>query len=72
MINTIAVQGYRSLRELRVPLGTITVAQVVAEQDSVRRGRATLAWTHDLWAAYRPQHDLVRGWLDDLGTASDQ
>jgi predicted ATPase len=25
MINTIAVQGYRSLRELRVPLGTITV-----------------------------------------------
>lgn len=52
--------------EVDRPIATITVANVLAEADPVRRGETTAAWAANLWASYQPFHALVRGWLDTL------
>lgn len=48
------------------PIGTITVGDVMAESDPVRRGAKTNEWAADVWAAYSPHHALVNEWLDAL------
>ncbi|MET0761507.1 MAG: hypothetical protein ABWZ63_04135, partial [Thermoleophilaceae bacterium] len=51
---------------LRTPIGTITVADVLTEPDLVLRAVKTRAWAEDIWAACEPHHPLIRGWLDEL------
>jgi len=51
---------------LRTPIGSITVADVLAEQDLEARAALTRAWATDIWAACEQHHELVRGWLDEL------
>lgn len=40
------------------PIGTITVADVLAGNEPVT------SWATDVWAAWSPHHDTVRSWLD--------
>jgi hypothetical protein len=51
---------------LSTPIGTITVADVLAEHDLEARAATARAWAADIWAACEPHHELVRGWLDEL------
>ena len=48
------------------PIGTITVADVLAEPDPGSRAERTMAWAKDIWAAHTPHHELVRGWVATL------
>jgi len=48
------------------PIGTITVADVVAEPDPESRAERTMAWAKDIWAVHAPHHELVRGWVTTL------
>jgi hypothetical protein len=54
---------------LPTPIGSITVADVLAEQDPQARAAKTRSWATDTWAACAPHHELIRSWLDEL-TAS--
>ncbi len=59
------------LLEVPWPVGRVTVADVLAAPDAAGRDRQVRAWADDVWAAYAPHHDRVRGWLDAvLGATS--
>lgn len=46
------------------PLGTITVAEVVGENDLIARSEIVTSWAEEMWGVYEDHHSLVRQWLD--------
>lgn len=54
--------------DAELPLGTITVADVLSVQPDARDLRVQ-AWAQDLWAAYGAHHDTVRRWLYEVTKA---
>jgi hypothetical protein len=57
---------WRSFPNPVPPIGTITVADVLAEATIDDRRTQARLWAADLWNAYRPHHAVVRGWLATL------
>ena len=47
-----------------VPNGALTVAHVLVASDAEAHGSAVGEWARDVWAAWTPHHETVRGWLD--------
>jgi hypothetical protein len=45
------------------PVGTVTVADVLAAPRPARAGRVR-DWTEGVWAAYADHHERVRHWVD--------
>lgn len=52
--------------EPQLPLGTITVADVVAVEEWDERSALVRSWAKELWEAYAIHHELVRSWLDTV------
>jgi hypothetical protein len=50
----------------KLPLGTVTVVDVLAAPGREAHLVAAREWAEDLWAAYTPQHSTIRGWCDAL------
>jgi len=48
------------------PVGSITVADVVAEDEWPARQAAVRIWAEDVWATYSEHHSLIRVWLDSV------
>jgi hypothetical protein len=44
--------------------GTITIKDIVAEQDLSARIQRIHEWAADVWAAYASQHEIARRWLN--------
>jgi hypothetical protein len=44
--------------------GTITVAMVLEAGFDGGHAPSVEAWARDVWAAWAPHQDTVRGWLD--------
>ena len=55
--------------EPELPLGTLTVADVVRSPDPAERAPQVWAYVEDVWNAYVDHHDEVRRWTDAVGTA---
>lgn len=47
------------------PVGTVTVDDVAGGRASVRE------WAEDVWAAWSPYHDVLRGWTDRVPDLAD-
>jgi hypothetical protein len=45
------------------PLGTITIADVIAVEDWADRTAVVERWAQEMWTEYEAHHDLVREWL---------
>jgi hypothetical protein len=50
----------------RTPIGSITVADVLAAPHPADRALIARGWVEDVWDAYEPHHPTVRGWLDHV------
>jgi hypothetical protein len=48
-----------------VPNGTVTVRDVLASRDLAEHAAAVERWARDVWDAWSPHHERVRGWLDE-------
>jgi hypothetical protein len=48
------------------PVGSITIADVVADDEWPARQAAVRMWAEDVWAAYSGHHPLIRVWLDSV------
>jgi hypothetical protein len=46
------------------PNGSVTVRDVLASRDLAEHAAAVERWARDVWTAWSPHHDRVRGWLD--------
>jgi Family of unknown function (DUF5946) len=46
------------------PNGTLTVRGPVQATGRVAHAASIEAWARDVWEAWRPHHETVRGWLD--------
>jgi hypothetical protein len=46
------------------PNGTLTVRGPVQAAGRAEHAASVEAWARDVWAAWRPHHETVRGWLD--------
>jgi len=46
------------------PNGTLTIQSVLDAEGAETYAMAVEAWAADVWAAWQPHHDTVRGWLD--------
>lgn len=57
--------GWRWL-EPTPPVGTITVADVMAADSQRGRAETVEQWAVDTWNAYRDHHDEVRQWLSTV------
>ena len=57
--------GWRWL-EPKTPVGTMTVADVVAADSPPLRAEKVEQWAVDTWDAYRDHHDEVRRWLSTV------
>ncbi|HVR33470.1 MAG TPA: DUF5946 family protein [Acidimicrobiia bacterium] len=53
----------------QLPLGTITVADVVAVDDWHGRSALVRSWAEEMWEAHASHHELVRSWLDTVLTS---
>ena len=51
------------------PNGTLTVQHVLAASPDEHLERAR-EWASDVWQAWRPYHELVRGWAERYGSVS--
>lgn len=49
-----------------LPLGVLTIDDVLAARDWADRSEMVERWAQDLWMAYDDHHDLVRDWLDAI------
>lgn len=52
--------------------GTLTVRHVLESSAGVTHCDAVETWARDLWAAWEPHHDTVRGWLRPVFEQSRQ
>jgi hypothetical protein len=52
--------------DLALPLGRVTVADVLAAPTPEDRGRLVRHWADDVWLAYSPVQGEVRAWEDAL------
>ncbi|MGZ6343669.1 MAG: DUF5946 family protein, partial [Candidatus Limnocylindrales bacterium] len=48
------------------PNGTLTVRGPLEAKGRDEHAVAVEAWARDVWAAWEPHHDTVRGWLDHV------
>ena len=46
--------------------GTLTVRGPLEAKGKDEHAAAVEAWARDVWAAWEPHHDTVRGWLDQV------
>ncbi len=46
------------------PIGTLTVRGAVDATGPQEHAATVEAWARDVWAAWAPHHETVRGWLD--------
>jgi hypothetical protein len=46
------------------PNGTVTVNDVLASRDLAEHAASVEGWARDVWEAWTPHHDRVRGWLE--------
>ena len=49
--------------------GTMTVVDALRAGDGEERAVLVEAWARQVWAAWEPHHDTVRGWLDAVPIA---
>ena len=47
--------------------GRMTVLDVVSAQRPREHQRLVRAWAEDVWQAWAPHHQVVRGWIRELG-----
>jgi len=47
--------------------GRMTVLDVVSAQGPREHQRLVRAWAEDVWQAWAPHHQVVRGWIGELG-----
>ena len=45
-------------------LGALTVADVYQAERAPEWGRVARRWIEEVWAAYAPQHELARAWIE--------
>jgi hypothetical protein len=48
------------------PNGTLTVRGPLEAKGKDEHAAAVEAWARDVWAAWKPHHETVRGWLDQV------
>lgn len=48
------------------PNGTLTVRGALEAKGKAEHAAAVEAWARDVWAAWEPHHETVRGWLDQV------
>ena len=48
------------------PNGALTVRGPLEAKGKDEHAAAVEAWARDVWAAWEPHHDTVRGWLDQV------
>jgi Family of unknown function (DUF5946) len=48
------------------PIGTLTVRGPLEAKGRDEHAAAVEAWARDVWAAWEPHHETVRGWLDHV------
>ena len=51
------------------PNGTLTVRGPLDAVGRDEHAVAVEAWARDVWAAWEPHHETVRGWLDQVSAA---
>jgi hypothetical protein len=47
------------------PNGTVTVRDVLGSRDLAEHKQAVDRWAADVWEAWAPHHERVRGWIGD-------
>ena len=47
------------------PNGAVTVRDVLASRDLAEHKEAVERWAADVWAAWSPHHERVRGWIGE-------
>jgi hypothetical protein len=53
------------------PNGTLTVRGPLDAVGRDDHAVAVEAWARDVWAAWEPHHETVRGWLDSVSARDD-
>jgi hypothetical protein len=48
------------------PIGSLTVADVIAAPTPRERASIARMWAEDVWLAYSDHHSTVRRWLDQI------
>ncbi|MDQ5826622.1 MAG: DUF5946 family protein [Chloroflexota bacterium] len=48
-------------------LGDVTILDVMGPTNTHDQSRRVTRWAKSVWTAWKPHHDKVRGWADELG-----